>query len=192
MFVFDIETLSKNSNAVILSIGCVHFNEKEKPSFEHMKDNAFFVKLNASDQFKRLKRSYQQSTIDWWKKQCENSRTKSYKPASGDVIIEDGLEQFRTWTKQFNEPKSWVWARGTLDQLILDSMEDQLGIEPIFNYNRFRDVRTAVDFLYGTENGYCKVDYPGFDSFLNITKHDPVDDCLLDAMMLLYGVKKES
>ena len=190
MFVFDIETLSKESNAVILSFACVHFSDKDKSSFQYMKDNSFFVKLDASDQFKRLKRSYQQSTIDWWKKQCENARIKSYKPSSNDVIIEDGLEQFRTWTKQFNEDRSWVWARGTLDQLVLDSAVEQLNIEPIFHYNRWRDVRTAVDFLYGTYNGYCDVDYPGFDPFLNITKHDPVDDCLYDAMMLLYGVKK--
>ena len=190
MFVFDIETLGKESNAVILSFACVHFDDKEKSTLQYMKDTAFFVKVDATDQRKRLGRTYQSSSMDWWKKQCENARIKSYIPKSNDVKIEDAIESFRTWSKQFGESKSWVWARGNLDQLVIDSVEEQLEVEPVFHFSRWRDVRTAVDFLYGTENGYCKIEYPGFDSFLHITKHDPVDDCILDAMMLLYGVAK--
>ena len=155
-----------------------------------MKDNAFFVKLDAADQRKRLGRTWQSSTMKWWKKQCDHALVKSYTPRQDDIRLEDGIELFRTWSKQFNEPKSWVWARGNLDQLIIDAAEEQLEVEPVFHFGRWRDVRTAVDFLYGTDNGYCSVDYPAFDSFLHITKHDPVDDCILDAMMLLYGVKK--
>ena len=83
------------------------------------------------------------------------------------------------------------WARGNLDQLVMDSIEEQCEITPIFYYARWRDVRTAVDFLYGTSNGYCKVDYEGFNPSLHITKHDPIDDCILDTMMLLYGKKKD-
>ena len=103
--------------------------------------------------------------------------------------IEEGLEQFRQWAQQFNDNKCWVWARGNLDQLVLDSMEEQLDIEPIFYYNRWRDVRTAIDLWHDTSSGYCNVDYANFNPELMITKHDPVDDCLYDAMMLLYGKK---
>ena len=71
----------------------------------------------------------------------------------------------------------------------MDSLEERLGIEPVFSYNRWRDVRTFIDITYGTNNGYCEVDYPGFNSHLDITKHDPVDDCIFDIMMMLYGVE---
>jgi hypothetical protein len=78
----------------------------------------------------------------------------------------------------------------------MDSMEEQLEIEPIFPYARWRDVRTAVDFLYGSMNGYVKVDVPpwieSFDKEIHITKHNPIDDCVLDAMMLMYGKKEEN
>jgi hypothetical protein len=67
--------------------------------------------------------------------------------------------------------------------------EEQLELEPIWPYARWRDVRTAVDFLYNTTNGYTDVDYPGFNSKNDITKHNPIDDCVLDAMQLIYGVK---
>jgi len=107
-----------------------------------------------------------------------------------DERFEEGYERMRRWANSKNEPDSYVWARGNLDQLVLDSMEEQLTIEPIFPFKRWRDVRTAVDFLTGTTNGYCKVDYPGFDPYLHITKHNPIDDCVLDVMQLIYGVKE--
>jgi hypothetical protein len=93
----------------------------------------------------------------------------------------------REWAKSKNDTKCWVWARGNLDQLVLDDIEEQIGLEPIWPFARWRDVRTAVDFLYGTTTGYTKVNHPVFDSKLHITKHNPVDDCIFDAMMLMYG-----
>lgn len=191
MFIFDVETLGKRSNSVILSMAAIHFEPTKKPSFEELKSNVFFVKLDAEDQMLRLKRSTTRSTIDWWAKQCENVKKKSFYPNQQDVIFEEGYEMLRTWVKQFNDNKSWVWARGNLDQLVMDDIEEQLGIEPVFPYARWRDVRTAIDIFYNTEKGYVDVDYPGFNFGLHITKHDPVDDCVSDIMQLLYGVAKE-
>jgi hypothetical protein len=191
MFIVDLETLGKESNAVILSIGAIHFSD-DNTSIEYMRDNSFFVKIDASDQYKRLKRTYSTDTIQWWKKQCENARITSYKPNINDVKLEDALEKLRSWSAKYSENESWVWARGSLDELVLESAYSYCNVEPIFHYARWRDVRTAIDIMYNTRDGYCGVDYPGFDSFLHITKHQPVDDCLFDAMMLLYGVKKES
>jgi hypothetical protein len=191
MFIFDVETLGKKSSAVILSMAAVHFDPVKKPSFEEMKSNAFFVKLNAKDQISRLKRSTTKSTMGWWAKQCELVKVKSFVPQESDVIFEDGYEMLRKWVHSFNDNKSWVWARGNLDQLVMDDIEEQLGIDPVFPYARWRDVRTAVDIFYNTENGYVDVDYPGYNFELNITKHDPVDDCLADAMQLLYGVERK-
>lgn len=193
MFIFDVETLGKKSNAAILSMACIYFDPDKKPSPQQLHDSAFFVKLDAQDQLKRLKRSITKSSIDWWSKQCLNVKNKSFFPRPDDVKIEDGLEQLRQWSKQYpNSKKEWIWARGNLDQLVLDDVEEQLGIEPIFHYNRWRDVRTAIDFLYDTDTGYCEVDYRHFDPNLHITKHDPVDDCVYDVMMMLYGVKSKT
>ena len=191
MFIFDIETLGKKSDSVILSMAAIHFDPTQKPSPQEMRDGAFFAKFNVADQRIRLSRSMDHGTMDWWKKQCENVKIKSLYPNKTlDVRFEDGYEKMRVWAESKNDPNCWVWARGNLDQLVLDSFEEQLGLTPIFNYARWRDVRTAVDFLYGTNKGYCNVDYPDFDKSLHITKHNPVDDCILDAMMLIYGVKE--
>lgn len=190
MFVFDVETLGKESNAVILSMACVHFDPLKKPSHEDLRANAFFAKFDVVDQRKRLKRSMTPSTMEWWKKQCDNVRNKSFRPSEEDVTFEVGYERMREWASQFNEPRSYVWARGNLDQLTLDSVEEQLGLNPIFPFSRWRDVRTAIDIWYETDRGYVDVDYPGFNSKLHITKHNPIDDCIFDAMMMMYGKNK--
>lgn len=190
MFIFDVETLGKKSSSVILSMACIYFDPDKKPSPQEIRSNAFFVKLDAQDQIKRLKRTVTKSTMEWWAKQCDQVKQKSFFPASSDVKLEDGIERMREWSNKFPDRKRcWVWARGNLDQLVLDDAEEQLEIDPVFHYSKWRDVRTAVDFLTGSVTGYCKVDYPGFDPALHITKHDPIDDCVYDAMMLIYGAK---
>lgn len=188
MFMFDIETLGKKSDAVILSIGCIYFDPDVKYSYADLVNQAFFVKFDAKDQMKRLHRSVNKSTIDWWAKQCDIVRRKSFTPHETDMKFEHGYDQFRAWANFKNDSKCAVWARGTLDQLVLDDIQEQIGLEPIFHYARWRDVRTAIDLLYNTQNGYCKV--KDFDSQAHVYKHDPVHDCAFDVMQLLYGVSE--
>ena len=194
MFIFDVETLGKESNSVILSMAAIYFNPDATPSHTQLRESAFFCKFDVNDQIKRLDRKVGKATIDWWAKQCENVRVKSFKPnPKYDVPFEQGYEAMRQWANTKNDSKCWVWARGNLDQLVLDSMEEQLELKPIWPFSRWRDIRTAIDFLYGTTTGYIEVDTPAwveaFDSKLHITKHNPVDDCVFDAMQLMYGKK---
>jgi len=195
MFIFDVETLGKESNSVILSMAAIYFEPDKEPSHTQLRDSAFFVKFDVQDQIKRLNRKVGKTTIEWWSKQCENARNKSFKPRADDIQFEIGYEAMRQWANTKNDSKCWVWARGNLDQLVLDSMEEQLELKPIWPFSRWRDIRTAVDFLYGTTNGYVEVDTPAwveaFDSKLHITKHNPIDDCIFDAMQLMYGKKSQ-
>ena len=191
MFIFDVETLGKRSNSVILSMAAIYFDPDTKPSPQELRDSAFFAKFSVVEQVKEYGREMNQPTMDWWKKQCDNVRTASFLPNEVDCSFVDGYESMRKWAASKNDTKCWVWARGNLDQLVMDDIEEQLELEPIWPYARWRDVRTAVDFLYNTTNGYIDVDYPGFNSKNHITKHNPIDDCVLDAMMLMYGVRNE-
>jgi hypothetical protein len=192
MFIFDVETLGVESDAVILSMALIHFDPDSNPSFDDLMKNAFFVKIDAQDQIVRLRRSIEKSTMEWWSKQCLNVKIASLKPSEEhDVKAEDAIEKMRLYVKQFPDyANQTVWARGSLDQVVLDSLVKKVGAEPIFNFNKWRDVRTAVDFLTGSSNGYCEVDYEGFNPSLHVTKHNPIDDCAYDVMMLLYGKKE--
>jgi len=192
MFIFDIETLGKDSSSVILSMACIHFDPKDRPSYSDLVQSAFFVKLDVEDQIKRLKRTTMKSTMIWWSKQCENARNKSFRPSTIDVAAEDSIEQLREYSKKFEDPKkTLVWARGNLDQLVLDSLEEQLEVPEVFHFSKWRDVRTALDFISSDTSGYPKVNYEGFNINM-VTKHDPVHDCAFDAMMLMYSSEDQT
>ena len=191
IFCFDVETLGVESNSVILSLACIHFRSDEKPTFRELVDSAYFVKFNVRDQVENYERKVDKGTLEWWGKQCEIVRKKSFLPLKTDENLKNGIESFHSWIQSKNDNKSWVWARGSLDDTLLHSIERQLKVETMLPYHRWRDVRTAVDLLYDSTNGYCKVDHIDFLYERDIIKHDPVIDCALDIMMLLYGKSNE-
>lgn len=190
MFMFDVETLGTESNSVLLSLACIHFDPKTKPTYQELKDSAFFVKFSVRDQVDNYKRKVSKDAIRWWDKQCLNAKNWSYIPDKSDKPLLEGLQDFHAWVASKDDGKCFLWARGSLDDIILQACERQAGLEPIFNYGRFRDVRTAIDIFYNSNNGYCDVDHPNFLSERDVTKHNPIDDCAFDIMMLVYGKEK--
>jgi len=187
MFIFDIETLGVESTAVVLSAALIHFDPEKQPTYQELLDNACFVKLKAKDQIERLKRTVDLGTVEWWKNQHEYTRSVSFDSSSNDLTAEDALTQLHNYMNKYpNSQSQTMWARGSLDQMAIDSLAKKLAMQPITNYNLWRDVRTAVDLLYGGTNGYCEIDHPTFKRH-EVIKHHPVHDCALDAMQLLYG-----
>ena len=187
MFLFDVETLGVESTAVILSAALIHFNPEDKPSYQDLLDNACFVKIKSKDQAERLKRTVDLGTLEWWSNQHEYVRSVSFDPKASDLTPEQAIEQLHNYMNRFPDAnKQTMWARGSLDQMVIDSLAKKLDMQPITGYNMWRDVRTAVDILYGTTNGYVEVDHPTFQR-ASVIKHHPVHDCALDAMQLMYG-----
>lgn len=187
MFMFDIETLGVESNAVVLSAALIHFDPEKRPTYQDLLDNALFVKLNSKDQVKRLGRTVDLGTLEWWQNQHEYVRSVSLDAKDSDLLAEDAIAQLHDYmNKVSGAQKQTMWARGSLDQMAIDSLSKKLDMQPITGYNMWRDVRTAVDLLYGTTNGYVEVEHPLFNRAA-VIKHHPVHDCALDAMQLMYG-----
>lgn len=186
MFLFDVETLGVESNSVVLSAAMIHFNPEDRPTYQDLLDNACFVKFNAREQLD-VGRVISKSTLQWWKEQHEYTRKVSFDPSRDDMTVENGMQKIYDYMAQFPKAKEQtMWARGSLDQLVIDSLCLKFGLEEITRYNMWRDVRTAVDILYGTTNGYAEIDHPLFKRH-EVIKHHPVHDCALDAMQLMYG-----
>jgi hypothetical protein len=186
MISFDIETCGVESCAVILSVGCVKFDldlkEREPDpnnAFQSLLNSSFFVALDVREQ--RAKgRTIEPDTMDWWKQQAEIPRKKSLNVPTRTPVL-DGLNGIAEYCKG----ETVIWQRGTLDQVLYDSLCKQYGISPIVNFNQWMDFRTAIYLLKDTaRNGYCKV--PGFDTY-QVVKHDPVHDAALDVIQLVYG-----
>lgn len=187
MFMFDVETLGIESNSVILSMACIYFNPDDKPTYKELVESAFFVKLDSKFQTEHLERSVNKSTLDWWMKQADMLKKQSLIPTNFDIEPAAAIDMLKIWSQQYPRHKEClIWARGSLDQAVLGSMHRKLGQEDLFNYGRWRDVRTAVDLLTGSTNGYCDVNHPDFNTSM-VLKHNPVHDCAYDIMMMLYG-----
>ncbi len=186
MFIFDVETLGVESNAVVLSAALIHFDPEKRPTYQDLLDTACFVKFNAKEQM-QAGGTVSKSTLSWWKEQHEYVRKVSLEPSREDMTVQNGMQQLYDYMAKFpNAKQQTMWARGSLDQLAIDSLAVRFGLEEITGYNMWRDVRTAVDILYGTTNGYVDVDHPLFKRH-EVIKHHPVHDCALDAMQLMYG-----
>jgi hypothetical protein len=186
VFIFDIESLGVESNAVILSAAIIHFDPEKRPIYQDLLGDACFVKFNVQEQT-NAGRTISKSTFDWWKEQHRYVKEVSLHPSRDDVSMKTGIKTLHEYMAKFpNADKQTMWARGSLDQLVIDSLCVQVGMQEITGYHMWRDVRTAVDLLYGTTNGYVEVDHPLFKRH-EVIKHHPVHDCALDAMQLMYG-----
>ena len=195
MFMFDIETLGIESTTVVLSAAIIHFDPEVDTniSFKELVQRGLLVKFDAKDQVKRLNRTMTKSTLDWWNKQGEHQQKLSFVPdASRDMISENGIEAIRKYINQYHrgaDPQTLtIWARGSLDQMAIDSLALKAEVEPIAPFNRWRDVRTAIDLMTDSKNGYCTVRDLNRDE---VAKHDTVHDCALDILMLLRGESSE-
>ena len=189
MFMFDVETLDTESTTVILSAALCYFDPTKQPSFEDLVENSVFVKFNVAEQ-REMGRTMSRDTMSWWKNQTQHSKEKSLIPSEDDVSVKLGIEILHRYVEKHDpEQQCQFWARGSLDQMCIDSLSRQEGMDVIAPYWAWRDVRTAIDCLCGSNNGYTDVDFPGFLRD-NVLKHDPVHDCALDVMMLIYGKAK--
>lgn len=190
MFCFDVETLSVESTSVILSYAIVYFDPDTRPSYQQLLDKTLFVKLDAKDQIKNYKRTVSKDTLDWWSKQHEYIQGISLTPKPDDIPAEQAFQMLYDYVYRIPDAENHTfWQRGSLDQVVLDSFCRALYKDPITRYNNWRDVRTAIDILYGSTNGYVDIDHPEFNKDL-VLKHHPAHDICLDVMQLLYGKEK--
>jgi hypothetical protein len=184
MFVADIESLDVESTCVILSVAIVDFDENS--TFESLLENTLFVKFDAKEQISKYKRTVSKSTLDWWAKQSDYAKDMSLKPSKDDLPVIEGINKLRMYLEKDPNPKKIIWTRGTLDSMALESLCRAADIPALIRYNENQDVRTAINLLSPVAfNGYCEVDYPGFDKS-KVKKHCPINDVCYDAMMLLH------
>jgi len=186
MFMFDIETLDAESTAVVLSASIIHFDLGEQYTYEQLLESACFVKFDAKEQIS-MKRTIDKGTVDWWAGQHEYVRSVSLTPKKDDLTSLDGINRIKEYIAKYPEKDQTFWARGSLDQMCIDSLCKSVKVDLITNYNVWRDVRTAVDLLCETgKGGYADIVHPTFQRH-NVIKHHPTHDCALDIMMLIYG-----
>lgn len=183
----DLETLDTETTAKILSIGIVPFNFGEQISFEELcnRPSSLYIKIDMTS-YAYTARFFTESisTAQWWEEQGTEAR-HVLEPSLDDVGIQAALEKMKAHLTEHVEPlkrgQGQVFCRGyDFDGGILNNALEQFEIAKPWGYNRFRCVRTVIDTLAGTRNGYVEEDKP--DGFIH---HHALHDAAKDTLSMI-------
>ena len=191
MYSVDIETLGIESNSVLLSAAIIYFDlEKDAfVTFEQLVNRSLTVKISVTPQIAGPKgRQIDKATVDWWGKQSLEARKASFNTSTKDLMPADAIILLRDYIDHYKDSSGddIFWARGSFDQMILDSFCRSFKQPVLTKYWQWRDFRTAIDLLAGNKaiDKTAQATIPGFD-VSKVTKHIPAHDAAYDLLQLL-------
>jgi len=127
--------MAVSPNAVILSLGAVHFN----PYGNGYGDKLYF-RINIDDQ-DALGREVDPNTITWWSQQDPVVMEEAFSP-DNRISLVDAIDQFH----KFAWGCDAFWAHGSIfDIVIIENIYKQLGKPVPWQYWQIRDTRTLFD-----------------------------------------------
>lgn len=160
----DIEGLSTEPNAIILTIAAQRFD----PMSDGWFDNQFYARIDTESQ---PDRHIDDGTIEWWTTQ-PHAADEAFNP-DNRIPLKDALEQLSkiVWNCKL------VWANGpTYDMTILENAFKSYGMHIPWQYFSVRDCRTVYSLC-------DNLDRPE-------TSHHALEDCRRQIKMLQSAVKQ--
>ncbi len=160
----DLETLSTDTHAMILSIGAVKFDITTPGKLGE--EFYLVLDLKAQDQ-----RNISADTISWWMQQDDAARLAVFGPAVHKEPVAGALRTFTT----FCRGATGIWGNGaTFDNVLLQTLYDDFHMKWPLPYYADRDLRTLLDLAGGRDNG-PKIERAG-------THHNALDDAKHQAL----------
>jgi len=155
----DMETMAVTPDAVILTLGAVHFN----PWGNGYGDKIYF-RISIDDQ-DRLGRFVDPATLDWWAKQDPAIMEEAFSDQDR-IPLEEAMDRFH----KFAWGCDAFWSHGaTFDLVMIENVLRQMGRPVPWNYWQLRDTRTLFDLGYDP-------DMP------TGSKHDALQDAIRQAV----------
>lgn len=187
MLFCDAETLSLEERAIILDVSFlfVNFNKRLDYTAEELVQEGVKFKFDSQEQ-KEKGRVIEQETLDFWMKQDASVRKRCVLPAEHDISLYDLPKHIDHYLKDqgIKTNKDFFFmSRGSLDEKLMFYLYKEIGFgtyNKFYHYNHHRDVRTALHFMVGAENGYIELG----DEVQGLQKHDSLHDCVMDALMI--------
>lgn len=131
----DLETMAVTPDAVILTLGAVHFN----PYGNGYGDKIYF-RISIDDQ-DALGRQIDQSTLDWWARQDPAIMEEAFSP-NDRIPLTEAMDRFH----KFAWGCDAFWSHGsTFDLVMIENLLRQMGRPLPWNYWQLRDTRTLFD-----------------------------------------------
>jgi len=131
----DIETLSTQSNASILTIGAIKFNRT------NFKITSKFYKRISHESNEYYNRDIDENTITWWNTQDEEAKKEIFE-YKDRVNLNLALQELSIFCRGARK----IWANGVcFDITILESAYNACGLETPWKYWNIMDVRTVYE-----------------------------------------------
>lgn len=131
----DLETMAVSPNAVILTLGAVHFN----PYGSGYGDKLYF-RLSIDDQ-DSLGREIDDNTLAWWSKQDPAIMEEAFSP-DDRIPLAEAVDKFHKFAWNCDA----FWSHGaTFDLTMIENLYRQLNKPLPWNYWQLRDTRTIFD-----------------------------------------------
>ncbi len=167
-FMVDLETMSSESGAAIVSIGAYAFDlngdewRGEAPTLATRADSRHRAAIVTDAQFhvnislaSAIMSGFKVSgdTVMWWLSQSDAARGSLVEPAP--VGVAGGLNIFAAWVKALQVANSKfigapsIWSHATFDVPILQDAFKRMNVQIPWRYSDARDLRTIQDLAYG-------------------------------------------
>lgn len=171
----DLETLSSQSNAAVISIGAVAFD------FNHVVPNAaegFHAVLDTEDQVRNHGRHISRDTMLWWGSQSEEARV-IFKQHG--LHVGAALSSFAAWVERqlpSGGKVEGMWGNGaTFDNVILSNLYEAYGFKRPWPYYADRCYRTIKNITGG-------IDVINDTEFVGV-EHNALHDAVYQARVLV-------
>jgi hypothetical protein len=192
-FIFDLETLGKTADSVIVAAAFLVFDLNKKYTFKELVKNALYVKFDVKDQ-KKAGRKIDPGTVEWWKSQNIDAQ-KELLPTKNDLSMVNAIQTITDYLNKngiSNSKNVMGWCRGTsFDFPMITNMYIQNNSEHLWlcDFWNQKDVRTYIGATVG-DHSINKIDLPKeILTESQFTAHDCRHDIARDVLMIQYANK---
>lgn len=172
-FSIDLESLSTEPDAALLSIGIVAFDRHTGAVIDR-----FYAAIRWADAM--CSGHVSDDTVAWWGCQSDTARAQFFSPDALPTV--DALAAANLWLMRYGPAKSrLMWGNGsTFDCVVLEQAFKRFHFTTPWMFWSTRDMRTVVDLA-----GYRKGDIP-FEG----TEHNALDDATHQAIVISHCIKR--
>jgi len=137
----DLETMAVTPNAVILTLGAVHFDP-----WENTIGDELYMRFDLDDQ-DFLERDIDPNTMEWWSKQDPAIMEEAFSD-NDRVPVSEAMDRFH----KFAWGCSAFWSHGAVfDLIIIENILTQLNKPKPWSFWQCRDTRTIFDLGHDPE-----------------------------------------
>jgi len=171
----DIETMSTNKDAVVLTIGATTV------SLDGSTEKTFDVALDAQEQIDSG-RHVSMDTVFWWMQKSKAARDAAF--SRFKIPPEAALLALRSWLEEQGLGIPIFTSGPSFDAAILESLGEPYNISP-WDFRQSRDVRTIRDGLHGNEA--FEAEY--LDAKAGMVAHNALEDAILQAVAVRHWLR---